>query len=51
MAESELHKSARRLLRSDDRIGQLVGEALLVVDTEIGGNDLIREAPHQKEQR
>ena len=45
MAESDLHKRARRLLRSGDRVGQPVGEAMLVVDTVIGGNVLIREGP------
>ena len=51
MAESEFHKRARRLLRPDDRISQPVGGALLVVDTEIGGNVLIKEGPNHKEQR
>ncbi len=37
MAESELHKRARRLLQRGDRVGQPFGEALVAVDTDARG--------------
>ena len=45
MAESRLHRRARRLLRRGYRVGQPFGEALVVVDTVMGGNVRIKDGP------